>query len=380
MAFVERTMANTLPVILGFLARLLGLGNVTGYVRDIITKIRATIASAIEKVGLWVKGKVQGLLAGKQGASPPPAGAGDTPATLAVKADAVQDLKRATAERKLETTDQLHDLLAQTVAKFRPRGLQSLSARVADGATLDLSISAFASPPQTFVLRWADAFRAHPPGASEIAELRGVFRVQGYETYAAVTVDGQLIGAVTSGGGGHAEERMLESDIWSKAVAQAKIAAQSKGSSEVAMLINRSPCTRCAPQLVNALKAIKGSSPGVQFILAATGDYQPSREPSEQEIQADAKELTQKMGISLKEAFTYTTKRAIRREDSADPTKGGATTIADIGRLQGAGWQLQQLLARPKSTRAGTEWLTAIEHAAKTGLAERIAARDSQVK
>jgi hypothetical protein len=65
-AYVERTMASTLPVILGFLGRLLGLGNVTKYVRDIITKIRTTIASALEKVGLWVKDKVKSLLAGKK--------------------------------------------------------------------------------------------------------------------------------------------------------------------------------------------------------------------------------------------------------------------------------------------------------------------------
>ena len=78
-AFVEKTMANTLPVILGFLARFIGLGNVTKYVRDIIAKIRGTITNAIEKVGLWIKGKVQGLLA-KKGETEAP---GQKPSALA---------------------------------------------------------------------------------------------------------------------------------------------------------------------------------------------------------------------------------------------------------------------------------------------------------
>jgi len=63
--FVEKTLANTLPVILGFLASWLGLGSVTQYIRDIIGKIRATIASALEKVGLWIAQRARGLLTGQ---------------------------------------------------------------------------------------------------------------------------------------------------------------------------------------------------------------------------------------------------------------------------------------------------------------------------
>ena len=69
--FVEKTLANTLPVIIGFLARLVGLGSVTEYIRDIIGKIRATIAGALEKLGLWIADRVKGLLAGRpQGPRP----------------------------------------------------------------------------------------------------------------------------------------------------------------------------------------------------------------------------------------------------------------------------------------------------------------------
>jgi hypothetical protein len=67
--FVERTMANTLPVILAFLGRLIGLGDVTKPIRDIITRIQTAIANAIERVARWIADRVKGLLAGRTAAA-----------------------------------------------------------------------------------------------------------------------------------------------------------------------------------------------------------------------------------------------------------------------------------------------------------------------
>jgi hypothetical protein len=66
--FVERTMANTLPVILAFLARFIGLGDVAKPVREIITRIQTAIANAIERVARWIADKVKGLLGRREGA------------------------------------------------------------------------------------------------------------------------------------------------------------------------------------------------------------------------------------------------------------------------------------------------------------------------
>jgi hypothetical protein len=68
--FVERTMANTLPVVLAFLGRLIGLGDVTKPVRDIIARIQGAISNAIERVARWIADRVKGLL-GKEPAKPP---------------------------------------------------------------------------------------------------------------------------------------------------------------------------------------------------------------------------------------------------------------------------------------------------------------------
>jgi hypothetical protein len=60
--YVERTMANTLPVIIGFLGRLIGLGNVTEPVRKVIQRVQTVIAGALERVGRWIADRVRGLL------------------------------------------------------------------------------------------------------------------------------------------------------------------------------------------------------------------------------------------------------------------------------------------------------------------------------
>ena len=59
--FVESSTANTLPAILGFLARLVGLGNVTGHVRTVIGRIQAKITTALERVARWVADHLKGL-------------------------------------------------------------------------------------------------------------------------------------------------------------------------------------------------------------------------------------------------------------------------------------------------------------------------------
>jgi len=61
--YVERTMARTLPVIIGFLARLIGLGNVSGQIRSIIERIQGVVDRAIDRVVNFIVQRVKGLLA-----------------------------------------------------------------------------------------------------------------------------------------------------------------------------------------------------------------------------------------------------------------------------------------------------------------------------
>ena len=62
-AYVENAMARTIPLILDFLARLLGLGDVGGMVRGIIQQVQAFIAQKIEQAMVAIRGMVQRLIA-----------------------------------------------------------------------------------------------------------------------------------------------------------------------------------------------------------------------------------------------------------------------------------------------------------------------------
>jgi hypothetical protein len=60
--YVEKTLARMLVVLIGFLARFVGLGRVADYVKDVIKKIQATVDKAVDKVLNWIVDKAKSLL------------------------------------------------------------------------------------------------------------------------------------------------------------------------------------------------------------------------------------------------------------------------------------------------------------------------------
>ncbi|MGL4597790.1 MAG: eCIS core domain-containing protein [Bacteroidia bacterium] len=61
-AYIEQTMARTIPLILDFLARMIGLGNISGKVKDAIATAQQFIAQKIEQGMLWIKAQMIRLL------------------------------------------------------------------------------------------------------------------------------------------------------------------------------------------------------------------------------------------------------------------------------------------------------------------------------
>jgi len=53
--YVERTLARILPLVISFLARLIGLGGISDRIRDIIARIRAPIERAMDRVADWIQ-------------------------------------------------------------------------------------------------------------------------------------------------------------------------------------------------------------------------------------------------------------------------------------------------------------------------------------
>jgi hypothetical protein len=76
--FVERSMARTIPVILGFLARLVGLGDVSTAVKNVITTIQAKVDKGIDIVINFIVTKAKALFGtDKPGAADPKAAGKD---------------------------------------------------------------------------------------------------------------------------------------------------------------------------------------------------------------------------------------------------------------------------------------------------------------
>ncbi len=61
-AYVEQAMARSLPVIISFMARLLGLGNVAGQIRNIIGRVQGAVERAIERLVGWITTRARSLL------------------------------------------------------------------------------------------------------------------------------------------------------------------------------------------------------------------------------------------------------------------------------------------------------------------------------
>ncbi|MFQ4136450.1 DUF4157 domain-containing protein [Nodosilinea sp. PGN35] len=61
-SYVERTMARSIPVMLGFLARFIGLGNVGEQIQTVIRRIQAPIENAMNRVANWIVTQVRRLV------------------------------------------------------------------------------------------------------------------------------------------------------------------------------------------------------------------------------------------------------------------------------------------------------------------------------
>ncbi|HEX6267700.1 MAG TPA: DUF4157 domain-containing protein, partial [Burkholderiales bacterium] len=69
-AFVERTMARALTVIISFLARLIGLGGISDRIRDIIRRIQAPVDRAIDRLINWIRERARNLFSRALGGDP----------------------------------------------------------------------------------------------------------------------------------------------------------------------------------------------------------------------------------------------------------------------------------------------------------------------
>lgn len=144
-SFVEQTMARTIPVLLSFLARLLGLDGISDKIREVIQKIQAPINKALDAIIGWIVKQGRALLMGnKPDAATAASPTEDSPQSEAVKAEA----QRRLLARLPHDDDSAHvaRVVAEVAEELRPAGLQSLTIQHDEGQ--NLRIVAVASPPR----------------------------------------------------------------------------------------------------------------------------------------------------------------------------------------------------------------------------------------
>jgi len=120
-ALIEGALAKALPMVIGFMASLLGLGGISEKIRGILQKVQEPVGKVIDKViGTIVKiGKsLFRRLTGR---------GGDTARSEAVKRKAEEMLTGPTAAR-FENKEGLDRVVANVLTTLRPEGLRTLTA------------------------------------------------------------------------------------------------------------------------------------------------------------------------------------------------------------------------------------------------------------
>lgn len=142
-AFVENSLARTIPVVIGFLASLLGVGGISEKIKEIIDAIRAPVNAAID----WVINKAVDIVKAIGGLLGFGKGEGGK-VEPAKELGGVQAAAQTAVHEKLgsdATVEKAESVLPQILRELQPMGLKSLTLGPAD-ADGSREILAEASP------------------------------------------------------------------------------------------------------------------------------------------------------------------------------------------------------------------------------------------
>jgi hypothetical protein len=407
---IENTLARILPLLLGFLASLLGLGGIGEKIKEIFDKIRAPVEKAVdfvingalklarpiinlakrgaawvkgkfEKGKAWAKDKYEGAKA-KLGlgpkpdsalaAAPPSATGGGPPAhaDTAVASDAVDAVAAATRGGKFDTIEEFHAAVDAVKDRFAGRGLNQLSARVSDPSTLTIEVSASAGPAAgvqrhavDVVVQRAGGPAAPPAGAAapparrtiawsdafsgaDAEKFKAKFEVQGQSTFAALSVNGETIGSVSQSDENGHAEVNLCNASWAAAIARAGEVGTPSNPARLVLAINRSPCPSCTGVLVSRISSVPAGVKGRVRFILAPTGVY---EPSRPRNPEEVEAERQALAQVAKTAGSPGVRNVLKTEFDQDRI----TKASDLGALAAAGWDIKALSARDKPTTAG---------------------------
>jgi len=298
--YIEDTLARILPLLLGFLASLLGLGGISEKIKEILEKVQKPVKKAIDFVingalklarpiinlvkrgagwvkgkvaagKAWVKGKVEGARSwargkvdaakGRLGLSAPD----PTTASTAVKEAARHDLASAIGPEVSDGPATMAKVRA-IYARHRPAGLKYIDIR-STGRVGEFQAYVSASPEEPALKFVHKDFqtgirvgekreleRARGDGTPEdvaaaeaVEDRRLGERRQPAHVACTATFNGVAVGRFQSAGI-HAEEKMMAAI--EAGLTSGKLTKAASGKTSMSVQLTRSPCGSCGPKLI----------------------------------------------------------------------------------------------------------------------------------
>ncbi|WP_299457046.1 hypothetical protein [uncultured Microscilla sp.] len=127
--FIENTLANFVPLLLDFMARMMRLGNVSARIKKILMRLKKPVDELMAKVMAWIKKKLRGFKKKKKGGKEKEKNkqdGKDTPQSKKVKEKAKQELTR---HHNLKNEDQFENIAHNVEKKLKPEGLKDVAIR-----------------------------------------------------------------------------------------------------------------------------------------------------------------------------------------------------------------------------------------------------------
>ncbi|WP_052744393.1 hypothetical protein [Streptomyces odonnellii] len=151
-ALIEGALAGSIPILIGFLAGLLGIGGLANKVKQVFTAVAKPVNKAIDKIvdfiakkgkALWSKLKRRNSEEGKKN------GKQKKSTEIRQSRDVKREARRMLSEQTatpMESENELNSIISTIESKLRPRGLKSLRAEKNGKNPDQVNVLATASP------------------------------------------------------------------------------------------------------------------------------------------------------------------------------------------------------------------------------------------
>ncbi|MFO1429862.1 MAG: hypothetical protein U1F76_06940 [Candidatus Competibacteraceae bacterium] len=266
-SWIERALGNMVPILIGFLASLLGLGGISAKIKETILKVQNKVDKAIDKAIAKIVGVVKKLFGGK----------GKDKAKEKEKekekdkegADVKAKVATELSGKKLKDAEEENALITAVYNKYKAEGLKGIRFKPTKSGAVDVIVSA------SLAEKVAQLDLSTPEGLKELARITGmmnpkagrttimVYYGKGHKTFKKI---GQKRGKA-----GHAEHWLKLEFPSLMARIRREYKTQKTPLIEpvpIHLDINRTPCDGCAEgHLKEMIEQAKSAYPDVKFSL-----------------------------------------------------------------------------------------------------------------